>query len=223
MGQAEGSKGLVLVIGASSGIGLATVKCALAAGFPVRAFARRASSIQLEDELLEKFAGDALNPQDVQAALQNTQTVIQTLGVPFNLQLLTGPITLFSQATAVLLTAMQRAGVSRLLAVTGFGAGESEASIHVLQRLGFKMVFGRAYQDKSEQERLIKDSHVDWTIIRPGVLTNGPMSGSYQVLEKPDEWRNGVISRADVADYLVKAIDDRKAVGASPVLINWKL
>ncbi len=104
--------------------------------------------------------------------------------------------------------------------VTGFGAGESRESISCLQRVPFQLVFGRAYEDKTRQEHLIKASSLDWTIARPGVLTNGPRSGRYQILEAPLQWRNGIISRADVAQFLVRQIDDRSYLWKAPVLVN---
>ncbi len=104
--------------------------------------------------------------------------------------------------------------------MTGFGAGDSRASIGPLQRLPFQIVFGRAYDDKSVQERLIEDSGLDWTIARPGVLTGGPRTGRYKVLADPSQWRNGIIARADVADFLVRQIEDRRYVRKAPVLVN---
>jgi putative NADH-flavin reductase len=69
------------------------------------------------------------------------------------------------------------------------------------------------------QERLIKDSALDWTIARPGVLTNGSRTGRYKILKEPLEWRNGIISRADVADFLVQQIEDRAYLRKTPVLV----
>ena len=111
-------------MGASSGVGLETVQTALDAGHFVRAFARGASGIPIENDRLEKMPGDALSPTDVAAAVAGIDVVVQSLGVPFNARLILGPITLFSQATAILLPAMQKAHVRRLVTVTGFGAGE---------------------------------------------------------------------------------------------------
>ncbi len=102
------------------------------------------------------------------------------------------PVTLFSEATRVLLPEMKKAGVQRLVSVTGFGAGDSNKSINILQRLPFKLLLKRAYDDKSVQEQLIEESDLDWLIVRPGVLTSGPTSGKYRVLSKPAEWRNGL-------------------------------
>jgi uncharacterized protein YbjT (DUF2867 family) len=80
-------------------------------------------------------------------------------------------------------------------------------------------VIGRAYDDKSVQERLIKNSLLDWTIVRPGVLTSGRRTGLYQILDKPSQWRNGMISRSDVAEFLVRQIEDRTYVHKAPVLV----
>ena len=130
------------------------------------------------------------------------------------------PVHLFSDATRVLIAAMRSHGVKRLICVTGFGAGDSHASISCLQRLPFQIVFGRAYDDKSLQERLIQESGLDWTIARPGVLTGGPRTGHYKILSDSSKWRNGIISRADVAEFLVRQIEDRTYIRQAPVLVN---
>jgi putative NADH-flavin reductase len=208
----------VLIIGASKGIGLETTRQALEAGHEVRALARSAHGISLSNPRLEKVRGDALNSQDVKAALNGVDVVIQTLGV--GLGDLFRPVSLFSEATRVLVAAMTSHGVKRLICVTGFGAGDSRASIGGLQRIPFEVVFGRAYEDKSLQERLIKESSLDWTIARPGVLTGGPRTGRYRILEAASEWRNGIISRSNVADFLVRQIEDQSYMRKAPVLVS---
>ncbi|RVU16158.1 NAD(P)-dependent oxidoreductase [Methylobacterium oryzihabitans] len=208
----------VLVIGASQGIGLETVKAALAAGHRVRAFARSAAGIALSDPGLEPFAGDALNGRDVAAALDGIDVAVQALGVPA--RTLLGPVTLFSDATNLLVPAMERAGVRRLLAVTGFGAGDSRDAIGLLQRLPFRLVFGRAYDDKDAQEMRIRRSSLDWTLVRPGILTSGAATGRFEVLADPATWRNGLISRADVAQFIVGQIDAPTHRGQAVVLVG---
>ena len=208
----------VLIIGASKGIGLETTRQALDNGHFVRALARSATAIAISNSSLEKIRGDALKPEDVKAALVGVDVVIQTLGV--GLGDLFRPVHLFSDATRVLITAMRSQGVKRLICVTGFGAGDSRASISCLQRLPFQIVFGRAYDDKSVQEKLIKESELDWTIARPGVLTSGPRTGRYRILSEASQWRNGIISRADVAEFLVRQIEDQAYIRKNPVLVN---
>lgn len=207
----------VLIIGASKGIGLETTRQALDDGHQVRALARSATAIGLSNPRLEKVRGDALVKKDIEAALDGIDVVIQTLGI--SLGDLFRPVSLFSSATRILVSAMEGKGLKRLISVTGFGAGDSRESINCLQRVPFRLVFGRAYDDKSVQERLIKSSSLDWTIVRPGVLTGGMRTGYYKILDKPSQWRNGMISRPDVAEFLVRQIDDQNFVGKTPVLV----
>ena len=208
----------VSIVGASKGIGLETTRQALEAGHNVRALARSANAIAVSNPSLEKKRGDALKAEDVEAALVGVDVVIQTLGV--GLGDLFRPVNLFSDATRVLIAAMRSQGVKRLTCVTGFGAGDSRASISCLQRLPFQIVLGRAYDDKSLQEKLIKEGELDYTIARLGVLTSGPRTGCYRVLVEPSQWRNGIISRADVAEFLVRQIGDQTYIRRAPVLIN---
>jgi len=208
----------VLVMGASRGIGLETVKQALAAGHKVRAMARSASSIRIEHENLETFAGDALDPGSVQTALMGVDAVIQALGVAAGPEMVLKPVRLFSAATRILVPAMEEAGVKRLICLTGYGAGDSRNRGNIFYNTAFNLFLGRAYDDKTVQERMIRESQLDWVIARPGVLTNGPKTERYDVLVDPRQWRCGFISRADVADFLVKQIESDEYLRKTPVL-----
>jgi len=114
-----------LIIGASRGIGLETVKLALKAGHSVRAMARSATAIRLRDPKLEKLNGDALDQHTIKRALAGVDAVIQTLGVSPTPELIFGGTRLFSVATRILVNAMEVSAVRRLICVTGFGAGDS--------------------------------------------------------------------------------------------------
>lgn len=208
----------VLVIGASQGIGLETVKAALAAGHRVRGFARSAGRMEVTGPNFDPFPGDALNAADIAAALDGIDVVVQALGVPG--KDLLGPVTLFSRSTGVLVPAMESAGVARIIAVTGFGTGDSRDAIGLLQRVPFRLVLGRAYDDKDVQEMRIRRSSLEWTFVRPGILTPGSASGRYKVLTDPASWRNGLISRADVARFIVGEIDRPAHVRKAVVLVN---
>jgi putative NADH-flavin reductase len=211
---------IVLIIGASKGIGLETVKCALKAGHTVRAMARSAVRIPVRHANLETVTGDALDANAVTRALTGVDVVIQTLGVTAGPEFLFKPVRLFSVATRVLVAAMEETGVRRLICVTGLGAGDSRDRGGMLYNTAFHLFLGRVYADKDVQERIVRNSKLDWMIARPGILTRGPMTGRYQVLDNPDDWRCGFISRADVADFLIKQIDDNQYLGKMPVLIR---
>ena len=115
----------LLIIGASRGIGLETVKAALLAGHSVRALARSAAEISIQNPALEKVSGNALDSSTIRSSLGGVDVVIQTLGVDIAPRSIFERTTLFSQSTRILVDAMEIAGVKRLIAVTGLGAGDS--------------------------------------------------------------------------------------------------
>lgn len=208
----------ILVVGASRGIGLETVKSGLAAGHAIRAMARGEGGAP-DHSQLERMQADAMKPDDVARALEGVDAVVQALGVKITLTSVTQPATLFSDATGILLPAMARANVQRLVSVTGFGAGDSRNAMSVLERMGHDAILGRIYADKTRQEAAIKASDLDWTIVRPGILTNGRCRATYRVLATPEEWRNGLISRADVAHFVLSALEEPATIRTAPVLI----
>lgn len=198
--------GRILIIGATSGIGACAVSEAAARGQSVRAFARSADQITPTD-LIDPMPGDALSDDDIRRALDGCTAVIQALGVKERLSMLWQEETLFSRATSVLLPEMQAAGVSRLITVTGIGAGRSRSALSSLERLAQQAVLGRPYADKDRQEAMIMDSPLDWTIVRPTLLTNGASRTPAQVLDDPAQWRNGMVTRQQVARVLLDLVE----------------
>jgi hypothetical protein len=85
------------------------------------------------------------------------------------------PMQLFSKATRVLVTAMEKAQVKRLICVTGFGAGDSRGHGGCLYNAAVHLLLGRVYDDKDVQERIVRRSKLDWVIVRPVILTDGPI------------------------------------------------
>jgi uncharacterized protein YbjT (DUF2867 family) len=211
----------VLVIGASRGIGLATVRTLLAGGHSVRAMARNARDIPIDDARLEKLDGDALDKAAVERALGGIEAAIQSIGVAIAPEAILNGTTLFSRATRVLVDAMRARGAGRLIMVTGFGAGDSRGKGGFLYAsVMFPLLLKRIYDDKDVAEQIVRASGLDWTIVRPGTLTNGPATGRYQVLVEPASWRAGMISRADVADFLAKEVDSTAYLGKTPELVS---
>jgi putative NADH-flavin reductase len=196
------------------------LKAALRAGHSVRAFARSARRIRIDDPKLEKIPSDALQMDTVRRALTGIDVVIQSLGVSAGPEIILKPTRLFSTATRVLVTAMEEAQVRRLICVTGFGAGDSRGRGGFLYNAAFHLLVGRIYDDKDVQERIVRRSKLDWVIARPVILTNGPKTSAYRALVDPRDWTCGFISRADVADFLVKQIDDDAFRHKTPVLTS---
>lgn len=210
----------ILIVGASKGVGLEAVKAGLATGLTVRAMARTASSIAIDDPRLEKINGSALSKADTATALTGVDAVIQTIGISDFHSLIFGT-TLFSSATRVLVESMTASGTKRLIALTGAGTGNSRGRINPLyDYVMFPIMLQRVYNDKDIAEQIIMASALDWTIARPGLLTSGAKTGHYKALPDMNDWRGGFISRADVADFLIKQVTDRTMIGQTPLLVN---
>lgn len=207
----------ILVIGASRGIGRETVRQALEAGHEVRALARNSNTLPAHPSL-EPFPGDATDAERVGAAVSGMDAVISTLGVRVSLRTPFRRTALFSRSTEVLIEAMKAKDVRRLLAVTGIGCGDSIRALSRIEIFARDLALGPIYRDKSLQEMMIRNSGLDWTIVRPTFLTSMPATGRYRVMTEASGWRNGLISRADVAGFLVAQVGRTEYVGKAPVL-----
>ena len=207
----------ILIMGATSGIGRCALDEAVQRGLPVRAFARSADTLDAS-ELVEPFKGDATSAEDVSRALGGVRAVIYALGITERLAMLWEEETLFSTTTRLLLDAMAGSDVSRLVVVTGFGAGRSKTAMSWVERTGHRAILGKPYADKDRQEELVLASATDWTIARPVILTKGARTEDYRILRDPKTWRNGLISRASVAHYLIDAVEQELDVRADVVL-----
>lgn len=214
---AQSSRLRILVIGGTSGTGLEVVKIALARGHNVTAMSRRPERMTLTHENLEARKGDILEVAAVKAAVKNKDAVVNAIGIgPTR-----GPVTVFSKGIQHLLKVMARLEVKRLVAITGIGAGDSRGHggffyDRILQPLALKTI----YEDKDRAEELIADSTVDWTIVRPGALTDKPAESRYRVIEDLTGVTAGSIARADVAHFIVAALESGSYKGATVLLSN---
>ena len=190
----------VLVIGGTRGIGREVVAAAHAGGHELTLLARNAERIALPVIGVRVVAGDAGDADDVERAVAGQDAVVWTVGKGPTRR----PVHLFSRSTQFLLAAMAKHGVRRLICVTGIGAGDSRGHggffyDRILQPLFLKSV----YDDKDRQEALLRASDVDWTIVRPAALTNGPPTGLARALTNLDGVTARKVSRADVAMFIV--------------------
>ncbi|HUP26401.1 MAG TPA: NAD(P)H-binding protein [Candidatus Limnocylindrales bacterium] len=160
----------ILVIGGSRGIGLQTVKWGLEQGHSVTAFARNPAVIKFKHPKLRLKPGNVLDPMAVQRALQGHDAVICALGLP-TLKAIGPPVTkrsyVLSKGTDNIVKAMASNGNKRFICVTAIGAGDSAKLCTPFARLVLRLGLRWLFKEKDEQERLIKNSGLDWTIIRP--------------------------------------------------------
>jgi putative NADH-flavin reductase len=201
----------LLVFGATGGTGRQCIDQALAQGHQVTAFVRQPAALAVQHPDLTIIQGDITDQDAVQRAIPGHDVVISTLGTRG------GPAVL-PEGTRNILEAMASHGVRRSLWVSSFGAGDSLQQMGWLsQTLIVKGLLRQAIEEKNAQEQVILASGGDWIIARPGGLTDGPLTGTYRVTGPGDKVGRPSISRADVADFMLKNLADdcyvRKAVG----------
>jgi putative NADH-flavin reductase len=199
----------LVVIGATGGSGSQIVAQALAAGHIVTAIVRRPAAITLQHPRLEVIRGDVFELATLAQPIRGQDAVVSALGVTT-----TGPTTLFSTGIANIMQAMQSAGVRRLMCVSASGLDPGPGLLRWLARQVLWLMFKEAYTDMARMEAAVKASDLDWTIVRPPRLTNGPHTGQYPMAVNQHLARGWSISRADLADYIVTHLEDLQTYGA---------
>jgi putative NADH-flavin reductase len=203
----------ILLLGATGSIGKHLLEQALEAGYEVRALVRDAARAPAAKGL-EVVTGDALRGADVEAALAGCEAVIYSLGAPPG-----KATTLFSETTRVLIAAMRKAGVQRLIAITGIGAGDSKGhGGWFYEWFIFPLFTSKLYADKDVQEKLIRESGLDWTIVRPAPFTDGPRGGALRATDVLEGVTISKISRADVAAFVLEELRTGRWRGRTPLV-----
>lgn len=210
----------VLIYGATGNIGRLTVDKALKAGHEVTAFARSPEKLD-NRENLHKVQGDVMNAASVETPMKGKEAVLTVFGAPVNWSTLTSVPDLCTVGTRNIISAMKQHGVKRLVCMTGIGAGDSKGhGRFVFDNLILPIMLGRIYVDKNRQEQEVMQSNLDWIIVRPTELTDEAESGNYQVLTDLQGKKADTISRADVADFLVKQIVSDDYLHQTPLITN---
>lgn len=204
----------IAIIGASSGIGLLTTQQALRKGHTVTALAR--SEIPLPDHpLLTKIQGNATAPQDLQKAVQQAEAILITIGTKKK-----NAGTLFTDTARALLSLPDSIKVP-ILWVTGFGTGTSKPYLSWWMKLVIHFFLRNEYEDKGQAEQHLQQSSLSWEIVRPGMLTNQDLNPSYRFYPQLEAgMRVGPISRASVADFLIKEAENPQFLYHAVALSN---
>lgn len=205
----------ITIIGASAGVGLEATRQALERGHQVTTLSRRIEPLPAHANLT-KVQGSSTNAQDVKTALNGADAVLVTIGTGSS----TKATTLCADSARTILPALKgAASPTPLIVLTGFGAGDSWSYNSLPMKALFSLLLKSVYADKSEMERLITSGYSPWEIVRPGRLTNGPMTGRYRVLETlTPGMKVGAISRADVAHFMVSQAEQPTLLGEYPAL-----
>ena len=209
----------VLIVGATGNIGRLTLDKALKAGHEVTAFARSPEKIAFNHERLYKVKGDVMKAETVEIAMFEQEAVITVFGASLNWSTLISVPNLCTVGIENIIEAMNKHEIKRLVCMTGIGAGDSRGhGRSIFSNFIYPVLLGRIYEDKNRQERKVMASTLDWIIVRPTELTNDPGSGDYQILSDLDGKIAKIISRADVADFLVKQVKSDRHLHQTPLI-----
>ena len=200
------------VFGASGGIGTEVVRQALAAGHQVSAVVRDRSRLAVPDQdglsVVTAGFGDASLLAD---AVRGADAVLSALGASGK-----GPVTVCQDGARAEIAAMRASGVGRLLVISAGGV-HIAPSDGLLMRQVLKPVLQRVfrshYADLEVMEDEVTTSGLEWTIVCPPRLTNGPRTGRVWHVAGDVLPHGNALSRADVAGFLLAAAGDRELVG----------
>ena len=197
----------IIVFGANGRTGQKVIEQALSKGIEVTAFTRSAEKIKIKSEKLHIVVGEATSYEDVKNAMDSHDAVISCIGG-------TGmkASTTITDITKNIVEAMKEIGVKRIVQMASAGVhGELKGIIGKTMMLMLK----NPLKDHAGAYNKILEAGVDYTLARPLGLTDANLRGVYRETEEgaPEGGRN--ISRADVANFLLKAVQDDKYIGKS--------
>jgi putative NADH-flavin reductase len=210
------------IVAATGGIGRQLVAQALAAGHDVTAVVRDPSRLPGEVPVVTADLATA-DPEALQPALEGADAVLSGLGPRSR-----AAVGVATRGTRAVVEAMQAAGTRRIVVVSAapvgtvpspgrpdpprHDPGDGLLMRHVLGPLT-KAAFREHYADLARMEDVLRDSGLDWTVIRPPRLTNGPLTGTYRTAYGRNLRRGILVSRADVAHLMLRVLDDPRAIG----------
>jgi putative NADH-flavin reductase len=190
----------IIIFGATGKTGQHVWRQALEQGHEATVFVRSVAKIESVESSLYIVQGDVFDADAVAKAVADHDAAIICLGSA-NLR----DKTTLTIGTKNIIDGMVRHNVGRLVILSAAGVEESWAQISWLSRILFKTLLRNLFADHQTQEALVKESPLDWTIVRAAVLKNEPASGDYTVSNTA---KVGHINRADVAGFLVNQVTD---------------
>lgn len=206
----------ILIVGATGALGRDVTEAALQDGHDIAALVRQPTRAELP-ETVELVAGDVLDAASLRTAVEGRDAVICALGSPSPRR----ASTLLEEGTRNLVSAMDRAGVRRLVCVTLLGTGTSRANASLIYRKVVLRALAPMLPDKQAQEDVVRSSNLDWTLVRPPRFSGGKPGGDLRVMAEGQPGRVGHIVRADLARFLLDCATDNRhlrepvAVGSS--------
>ncbi len=206
----------VIVFGSTGTIGRHLIAQALEQGHEVSAFCRDATKLaDVTHPKLATIVGDVFNPEDVNKAIQGQEVVCVALGSGNKRK-----STVRSQGTQHIIEAMKAHGVKRLICQSTLGTGDSNGNLNFFWKyIMFGWFLKQIFLDHELQEQYVRNSGLDWTIVRPAAFRDGEKTGTYRHGFGANAQQLTLkIARADVADFMLKQLGNDSYLHQSPGL-----
>ncbi len=208
----------IIIFGAAGGTGRALTEQALAQGHIVTGFDRNPDALKLQHPNLTMVKGDIFDPTGVEQAIAGQDVVFCVLGVRPGVT-----IPVCSVGTKNVVAAMQKQGVKRLMVQSAFAVAALDGEWREVPWIVplVSPLFGKVramFMDHVRQEEFVRQSNLDWIIVRPTRLTDTPATGKYKVGEHLFIGPRAHIARADVADFMLKQVNNDTYIRKTPRL-----
>ncbi len=208
----------IIVFGASGNTGRQLVEQALEAGYEVVAYVRNPSKLNISNEHLTVIQGELSDAALIESAIKGTSAVLSALGPRGGSK--NKPLTHGMQN---IIAAMKNQGVRRLIMTSTLSAKDSKDKPDFRTKAMVNLVkttMHAAYEDIVSVAETVRASDLDWTIVRLAILNNKPKSGKVKVGYVGTGEVKTQIRRADIADFMLKQIEDTKYLREAPAISN---
>jgi putative NADH-flavin reductase len=203
----------IALFGGSGKTGQQFLAQALADNYEVKALVRTPAKLGLQHPNLEVVQGDVLNPADVEKTVQGTDLVVSLFG-----QVKGSPKNLQTEGTRHIVEAMKKHGLRRILSLSGGGLpypkDQPKLPDHLI-RLLMRVAVPDLLKDAKQHAEVLRQSGLDWTIVRGPMLTDREQKGQYRV-----GWvgvnASTQIGRADLADFILQQVEEDRFVHQMP-------
>lgn len=203
----------LIIFGSTGSIGRQLVRQGLEQGYLVTAYARDPSKLDIRHDNMKVVQGDAMDLSSVEKAVQGQDAVLCSLGAG-------AKGTVRSRGTKNIIRAMEKVGIRRFVCQSSLGVGDSWGNLNFFWKyVMFRGILRQAYADHVSQEDHVRQSDLDWTIVRPAAFTDGNRTGEYRHgFPGNDKTTKLKVSRDDVADFILKQLTHEEYLRKTPGL-----
>lgn len=205
------------IFGATGRAGQHLLRQALDKGYKVRVLARDPGKLATQHERLVVVRGSLKDITCIEEVIAGADVVLSVLGPTSN-----EPTFEISQGTADIIKTMKKHGVKRLIISAGAGVGDPGDAPKLFNKLinvALKATARNVYEDMLKTVDLVRGSGLEWTVVRVPRLTDGPPTGQVRV-GMVGQGTGANLSRADMAEFMLKQIDDGRYLRQAPVISN---